>query len=161
MDPFADNIAVCRRQTMKISSHEMKIYGQGVLVTFILSGFDWLTGHDFNFFVFYFLPVFFAAWHLGSPGAVFFAILSAMVWYAADVLAGHTYQSDFYAVWNTMIHLVSFLVIGWSISLLKRTLDSERAGEGEFTQGYGGLPCSSTLPGNPSFRGKIFRHRKL
>ncbi|MCA1764996.1 MAG: hypothetical protein LC633_01890 [Desulfobulbaceae bacterium] len=44
----------------------------GVLLTFVLGGMDWLTGHNLNFFVFYFLPVFFAAWFLGSLGAIFF-----------------------------------------------------------------------------------------
>ncbi|MFN2368243.1 MAG: hypothetical protein ABR605_04750 [Desulfurivibrionaceae bacterium] len=99
----------------------------GVLLTFVLGGMDWLTGHNLNFFVFYFLPVFFAAWFLGSLGAIFFAILCATVWFGADFLNGHIYQSDIYIAWNTMIRFFSFLAIGWSVSALKRALTREKA----------------------------------
>ena len=49
-----------------------------------------------------------------------------MLWFGADVLAGNTYPSHVYAVWNTMIRLVAFLSIGWAISSLKGRIDSEK-----------------------------------
>ncbi|MFO7605476.1 MAG: hypothetical protein R6W72_04105 [Desulfurivibrionaceae bacterium] len=97
-----------------------------ILLTLLLGVLDWLTGHNFNFFVFYYLPVFFSAWHLSTAGAVSFAILCSMIWFGADVLSGHSYASYIYVVWNTMIRLVSFLALGWSVSSLKRALDSEK-----------------------------------
>ncbi|OGP50715.1 MAG: hypothetical protein A2Y79_01955 [Deltaproteobacteria bacterium RBG_13_43_22] len=87
---------------------------------------DWLTGYEFNFFVFYFFPVAFAAWFLGLVASVFFAVFSAMVWFAADFLGDHQYSSSFYAVWNTMIRLVSFLAIGWSVYRMRYLLDREQ-----------------------------------
>ena len=87
---------------------------------------DWLTGYELNFFVFYFAPLSVAAWCLGFGSAVALAVLSALVWYGADVLSGHMYSSPFYAVWNTTIRLVSFLAIGWAISRVRRALDHER-----------------------------------
>jgi hypothetical protein len=97
-----------------------------VIIVFALGVVDWLTGYELNFFVFYFLPVSIGAWFFGFIGAVLLAILSAGVWFGADVLTGHTYTSNVYAVWNTLVRLVSFLAIGWSVSRIKLLLDHER-----------------------------------
>jgi len=95
----------------------------GVLV---LGWVDWLTGYELNFFVFYFVPVAIAGWFLGFGSSVILAVLSALVWFGADVLSEHLYSSPVYAVWNTTIRLVSFLAIGWSVSRVRQTLEHER-----------------------------------
>jgi K+-sensing histidine kinase KdpD len=95
-------------------------------VVVILGVIDWITGYELNFFVFYFLPVSVAAWFSGLTGAVALATISAMVWFGADHLTGHTHLSSAYAVWNTMIRLISFLAIGWSVARLRRLIERER-----------------------------------
>jgi hypothetical protein len=97
-----------------------------VVIVFAFGLVDWLTGYELSFFVFYFMPVSMAAWYLGYLGAISLSILSAGVWFGADVLTGHTYSSDVYAVWNTLVRLVSFLAMGWSVSRIKLLLDHER-----------------------------------
>ena len=87
---------------------------------------DWKTGFELNFFVFYVLPVWIGGWYLGLETAMAFAVLSALTWFGADVLSGHTYASHLYAVWNTMIRLVSFLTIGWSVFMMRQARDRER-----------------------------------
>jgi len=99
---------------------------RAVIIVFALGVVDWQTGYELNFFVFYFLPVSIGAWFLGFVGAVSFAILSSGVWFGADILAGHTYTSHFFAVWNTLVRLVSFLAMGWSVSRVRVLLDHER-----------------------------------
>ena len=97
-----------------------------VACTFVLGVIDWLTGYEINFFVFYFLPVSMAAWRIGLVASICSALLSALVWIGADILDGHTYSSSFYPVWNTMMRLISFLTIGWSVATLKHSFDHER-----------------------------------
>jgi glucose-6-phosphate-specific signal transduction histidine kinase len=92
----------------------------------ILGDVDLVTGYELNFFVFYFLPVSVMAWRLGFPAAVIVAVLSAIVWSGADLLSGHAYSSHAYAVWNTMIRLLAFLVIGWSVARVRQGLVRER-----------------------------------
>ncbi len=94
--------------------------------TVVLGLIDWRTGYELQFFVFYFLPVAVAARYLGLAGSISFGIFSAVVWFGADVLSGHTYPSSVFAVWNTLIRLISFLAIGVSVAKLKQTLDRER-----------------------------------
>jgi hypothetical protein len=88
---------------------------------------DWWTGVELNFFVFYFVPVSVGAWFLGFGTSVILGVLSALVWYGADFLSGHTYSSPFYAVWNTMIRLGSFIAIGWAVSKVQVALAREQA----------------------------------
>jgi hypothetical protein len=87
---------------------------------------DWQTGYELNFFVFYFIPISVGAWFLGLGASVTLAVLSALIWFGADVLSGHTPSSHIYAVWNTMVRLLSFLAIGWSVSKMRDALDRER-----------------------------------
>jgi K+-sensing histidine kinase KdpD len=105
------------------------LWGWGVLTivaVLILGVLDWSTGYEYNFFVFYFLPVSVAAWFFGLVGSVALSIISALVWFGADILTWHIYPSSAYAVWNTMIRLVSFLAIGWSVARVKQLLNRER-----------------------------------
>jgi len=95
-------------------------------IVIVLGLLDWLTGYELNFFVFYFLPVSLSAWFLGLGASLTLAVVSAIVWSGADVLSGHAYSSHFYAIWNTMIRLVSFLAIGWSVHKIRCLLDRER-----------------------------------
>ena len=97
-----------------------------VVAGVIILGFvDWITGYELNFFVFYFLPVAIAAWVISRGASVFIAVLSAIVWFAADYLSGHVHPSHFYAVWDIIIRLTSFLLIGWSVSEIRLLLDHE------------------------------------
>jgi hypothetical protein len=98
------------------------IAGGSVLVLGLV---DWLTGYELNFFVFYFLPVSVGAWFLGLGSSVILAVFSALVWFGADALSGHVYSSHAYAVWNTTVRLVSFLLIGWSVYRIRDALDRE------------------------------------
>jgi hypothetical protein len=103
------------------------LWGLVAFVGVILLGItDWLTGYELNFFVFYFIPVSLAAWFIGIGASMCLAVLSAMVWFGADMLSGTPHSSHFYAVWNTMVRLVSFLAIGGSLSKTRQLLDRER-----------------------------------
>lgn len=95
----------------------------GVLVIGVA---DWLTGYELSFTVFYFAPVSVGAWFLGFGPSVALSVLSALVWFGADIFAGHVYSSPFYAVWNATMRLVSLLAIGWSVSKIRQLLDAER-----------------------------------
>lgn len=106
--------------------------GAGILaLVFLLGVADWQTGYELNFFVFYFVPVSLAAWYMGYVVAVLAAVLSSFVWFAAGALAGQVFSSHFFAVWNTGVRMISFLVIGWAVSTIRARLDRERESSAE------------------------------
>jgi len=87
---------------------------------------DYYSGYELNFFVFYFVPVGFAAYRLGMVPALGVAVLCAIAWSIAEDLSGHQYSSHFTAIWNTMIRLIAFMAIGMAVAKIKSLLDRQR-----------------------------------
>jgi low affinity Fe/Cu permease len=87
---------------------------------------DFITGFEMNFFVFYFWPVSLAAWYIGMGASVSLSVLAALVWFAADTLSGHSHSWQFYAVWNTVVRLASFIAVGWLSSRIRQLLTHQR-----------------------------------
>ena len=103
------------------------LWGLVALVSMIIIGLiDFITGYELNFFVFYFIPVSITAWYIGPGTSIGMAILCAIEWFGVDVLSGHLYLSQFYAVWDTMIRLVSFIVIGLALAKIRQLLNHQR-----------------------------------
>lgn len=103
------------------------LWGLAALVSMIIIGLiDFITGDELNFFVFYFMPVSITAWHIGRGTSIWMGILCAIVWFWANVLSGHAPSLHFYAFWNTMIRLVSFIAIGLAVSKIRQLLDRQR-----------------------------------
>ena len=100
----------------------------------ILGIVDGLTGHELNFFVFYFLPVSLAAWFVNLWVSLTAAFFCGLGWYIADFQSGHTYTSSFYAVWNTIIRLLSFVVIAFLVAKVRALFIHERAISEELEQ---------------------------
>ena len=97
-----------------------------VAIVIVVGFFDWLTGYELDFLLFYFLPITLGAWFIGLGASLTLAFVCAIVWAGADVLSGHEYSSYFYVVWNSLIRLISFLAIGWSVYKIRYLLDHER-----------------------------------
>jgi hypothetical protein len=97
-----------------------------IIILFSVAVLDYMTGYELGFFAFYFLPIAFAAWRLGLFSALITAIFSAMVWFWMDALTGHVYRNNVVAVWNTIIRLISFIIIGWGLAWIHDLLLKER-----------------------------------
>ena len=98
-----------------------------IAVAVIVLGYiDYATGYELGFFVFYFLPITFAAWRLGFTSSCIIAILSSIVWFLADIYSAHLYSSIAFGLWNTIIRLFSFLIIAYSTSKIRLLLAKER-----------------------------------
>ena len=87
---------------------------------------DYVTGYELGFFVFYFVPIAIAAWKVGSTSSYLISILSSIVWFLSDIFSSHPYSSVFFAIWNTAIRLLSFLIIAYTTSKIRFLLTEER-----------------------------------
>jgi K+-sensing histidine kinase KdpD len=103
------------------------LWGLVALASMIIIGIvDLITGYQMNFSVFYFIPVSITAWYIGLRTSLGMSVLCAMIWFGVDVQSGHVYSSPFYAVWDTLVRLVSFIVIGIAFARIRQLLDSQR-----------------------------------
>ena len=97
-----------------------------VILALLIGLLDWQTGEEYDFFVFYFLPIGLAAWYLDKTFAWAVALLSAVIWPISDVLA-HRLISPGIELWDEFMRLVSFLVVAFAVSRLKTELATERS----------------------------------
>jgi len=98
----------------------------GVLLVLTLGYIDHATGYEISFSIFYLLPVLLVSWRIGAQPGAAIALLSAAIWMWADIFSGHTYSHLAIPVWNAMMRLGFFLIVGFSFSEIKRLLVKEQ-----------------------------------
>ena len=101
-----------------------------IALSVVVLGFvDYVTGYEFGFFLFYFLPIVIAAWKVGPTSSYLISILSSIVWFLSDI-SSHPYSSVLFAFWNTIMLLLCFLIIAYSTFkiqfLLREKYDTSR-----------------------------------
>ncbi len=94
-------------------------------ILFILGLLDYITGYEFGFFIFYFMPVAIAAWYGGRPEGIAMAIICGICWYISDRLTHHPYSRPYFIYWETFMRLVSFLTTSLTVSRIRGMLLNE------------------------------------
>ncbi|MBN1868500.1 DUF4118 domain-containing protein [Candidatus Sumerlaeota bacterium] len=111
---------------MNFASRPRRSFLLGILLVPLCGAADYLTGYEFGFFAFYFLPVSIAAWYSGSREGGAVALLSALTWFVSDRMSGHSYSSEWFRLWNVLIRLASFLIVALTLSRLRFRLIREQ-----------------------------------
>jgi len=110
---FADNLGIVRTVSL------------GVLV--LIGWLDYVTGYEFGFFIFYFIPVAVAAWYCGPKDGICVAIASAVCWYLSDRFTHHPYSRAYFIYWEMLMRLLSFLTTSMTLSKIRHlVLNEER-----------------------------------
>jgi K+-sensing histidine kinase KdpD len=91
----------------------------------VLSYIVYLTGYDFLFFVFFFIPVALCGWHLGRLSVFCMAVLSGMSWCVVDILSSHQYPSELFRYANSFICFLAFATIGLLVQGLRQSLNEQ------------------------------------
>jgi K+-sensing histidine kinase KdpD len=88
---------------------------------------DYITGYEFGFFIFYFIPVAIAAWYGGRLAGVANAVMCAICWYLSDHYTYHPYSRAYFIYWETFMRLVSFLTTALTLARIRDlVLNEER-----------------------------------
>lgn len=87
---------------------------------------DYLTGYRLAFFVFYFLPVGYAAWKGGRLAGSVVAVVSASVWLALDLVGRHQANLPPVEWWNSGIRLLAFFAFALTFAWARELLNHER-----------------------------------
>jgi hypothetical protein len=96
-----------------------------IALSVVVLGFvDYITGYEFGFFLFYFLPIIIAAWKVGPTSSYLISILSSIVWLLSDI-SSHPYSSALFAFWNTIMLLLCFLIIAYSTFKIQFLLEEK------------------------------------
>jgi diguanylate cyclase (GGDEF)-like protein len=100
-----------------------------VILSYILVAvigiFDYKTGYNISFALFYLAPVSLATWYGGLSTGVIIAVFSGVIWLGADLLAGHQYSYFVTPFWNMLGRIIFFLSPVFFIELRKMLLSEE------------------------------------
>lgn len=88
---------------------------------------DFVTGYEYAFSLFYLVPVALLTWRLGRAPGYVSAIVSALVWLAADLGSGHPHSTVFVPIWNTVIRFFVFALVVALLRALHAALSRETA----------------------------------
>jgi K+-sensing histidine kinase KdpD len=91
----------------------------------VLSYIHYLTGHQFLFFVFYFVPVSLCGWYLGRGPVVGMAILTGVSWCFVDIFAQHHYPLEIFRYANSFICFLAFGSIGLLVQGLRHSVNEQ------------------------------------
>ena len=95
-----------------------------VCLVLVVGGVDYLTNFGLSLSVFYLLAIGIAAWFVSRWFAVGLSVLSVMVWLGAQYAAGARYYYSLVpTIWNSVILLVSYLVVVWLLRSLRALHD--------------------------------------
>ncbi|MBD3320473.1 MAG: diguanylate cyclase [Chitinivibrionales bacterium] len=95
-------------------------------ILIIILGFvDYLTGYEFDFSLFYLVPVLMIAWFIGRWQGLVVSAFSAIVWLVADSASGHSYSGIGFSFWNFVTRLVFFSLASLLLSALRNSLEKE------------------------------------
>lgn len=89
------------------------------MLLILVAAIDLLTGEELSFFVFYFVPVSFAAWNISLTSAVVTAFFATMGWLGVETLSGHEYSHPGLLLANALIRWLSYTLMGYFVESLK------------------------------------------
>lgn len=115
----------------------------------MLAGLGWLdyaTGYELSFFVFYSVPIGFAAWYAGRWRAIAVALGATVAWLLADSFGGVKYSAYYLYYWNSAIHFLAFIINAVTIAKIKSDLDQRHVLAEELKSAQAALRAMSERP---------------
>ncbi len=85
----------------------------------------YVSGHGYEYHVFFGLPILVVAWFLGFRPALVVVLLAVGVWFATDWAMEEDQADLFPLMFNTVMRLAIFLTGAWTLAQMRHVLDRE------------------------------------
>lgn len=112
----------CRVESLSTRQHHLLslilVLGIGIV--------DLFTGFELSFSLFYLAPISLSAWYVGATSGLAISLVSALVWFVADIASGQVYAAEWIYLWNTLIRLGIFIAVTTILARLKSALVFEQ-----------------------------------
>ena len=106
-------------QTKSFQNTQLFWFFSGLVLVACMGILDILTGSELAFSLFYLIPIILITWFAGKKIGLVICGASAIMWFAADVLAGQAYTLPIIRYWNAAVRLSFFILISLFLSSLK------------------------------------------
>ncbi len=110
---------------LAFDDHRRIVVLVSLAVLVIIGWLDFITGYEFGFFIFYFIPVAVASLYCVRKFGIIVAVGSAICWYYSDKFTHHPYSRAYFIYWEMFMRLVSFLTTAVTLSRIRDLVLSE------------------------------------
>jgi diguanylate cyclase (GGDEF)-like protein len=97
-----------------------------IFLVIVIGYLDFLTGYEFAWSIFYFIPIYFSAWYGKKSISILIAILSGISWLIADIYSGHPYSNIIIPYFNGLVRTTTFLLFALLFSKIKEISQKEK-----------------------------------
>jgi diguanylate cyclase (GGDEF)-like protein len=87
-----------------------------IITVLILGLTDYLSGYEMSFSIFYLIPISYSIVFSGFRTGIIISLLSAVVWFWADILSNHIYSNLLIPIWNAVMRLGYFALHSFFLS---------------------------------------------
>jgi K+-sensing histidine kinase KdpD len=105
----------------------LKVVVAGVANLLALSYIHYISGYEFLFFVFYFIPAAMCGWYMGRLSIFCMSILTGVVWCFVDILTNHQYPHEVFRYANSVLCFIAFATIGLLVQGLRQSVGEHAA----------------------------------
>lgn len=120
-NPFAQNLSNLLDTNKQ--RYKPTVILTGLAAFAIVVYFDFITGENLNFSIFYLIPIGIYTWYLGSLAATFISIACGLTWPVLDMLAGAV--PSFYVYWNGLVSLGFYIIFIAIVTAIKTHIAHE------------------------------------
>ena len=118
MNVLESTAEMCRRQPLWLLS------AVALAQLAVCGFFDYITGYELAVYPVYAAPILFMVWFGGRTPALLFTLVCTLVWWWADVAAGHVYDNSWLQAWDILVRLMFFFVIAFAGVAFKQNRDT-------------------------------------
>jgi K+-sensing histidine kinase KdpD len=99
----------------------------GLLLDLIIGFIDNVTGYQLGMSVFYLIPIGFVSWFINRPTGILMSIIAVATMMIANILAGERIQDFIIVGWNSLVHLIFFMIVSFLVCAVKSYLYEQNA----------------------------------
>ncbi|MCB9987829.1 MAG: GGDEF domain-containing protein [Rhodospirillales bacterium] len=94
----------------------------GMVSVLFIAVFDYLTGYEINFFIFYAIPIGFMTWYRTWKAGLLFTVICALIWFFVDHYSGRQYSHLLVPYWNGLVRISFFSFVVYALTNIKDKL---------------------------------------
>jgi signal transduction histidine kinase len=99
------------------------IFTEAATLLFPIAICDYSTGYEVSLSLLYCVPIFLVAWCCDRKSGVLMALMAGIVWWWADVQAGHPYLQSWMEGWEAFVRCGFFIITAIGVSAVKQQRD--------------------------------------
>jgi hypothetical protein len=108
------------------SGHRAALTFFSLVFISIIGYVDYITGYYLSIFILYYIPIAVIAWYIGRRWSLFLSLASSASWMYVECRLEHFYPTTFHLLWNTMLRLVSYVIIALTVNKIRELYEGQK-----------------------------------